>query len=77
MDALASVRREIRRLQEQQRRARCVQARLGLTRTEHQVAVGCYTQSNYNLPLAITTCPDIVAAVHRHGTWRSAGELVS
>ena len=54
MDALACVRREIRRLQEQQRRARCVQARLGLTRTERLVAVGCYTQSNYNLPLAIT-----------------------
>ena len=32
----------------------CVQARLGLTRTERLVAVGCYTQSNYNLPLAIT-----------------------
>ncbi|CAE6925339.1 unnamed protein product [Symbiodinium sp. CCMP2592] len=54
MDALACVRREIRRLQEQQRRARCVQARLGLTRTDRLVAVGCYTQSNYNLPLAIT-----------------------
>ncbi|CAE7292315.1 unnamed protein product [Symbiodinium sp. CCMP2592] len=54
MDALACVRREIRRLQEQQRRARVVQARLGLTRTDRLVAVGCYTQSNYNLPLAIT-----------------------
>eukprot|EP00439_Symbiodinium_sp_Y106_P015263 s3198_g2.t1 len=54
MDALVCVRREIRRLQEQQRRARRVQARLGLTRTKRLVAVGCYTPSNYNLPLAIT-----------------------
>ena len=28
--------------------------KLGLTRTERLVAVGCYTQSNYNLPLANT-----------------------